>query len=254
MTSFPLAARIGAAVCTLLVAVYALMSISFSAPPGGFKSATSSLRQLGSPYFSQSWNVFAPHILKADISLEIAAQWRDEAGELVESDWLNVTDLELAAVDGQPLPSRAVKQSWNLIRAYNSRFLELNDEQREYVQDTFIERDGDGGFQARPEDELKEDLYALGESGEAFRLLRYDYLVKEYATYLATAYFGEDIERVRWRIYYERPNDFAHRHDPEQQFEDTWRSFGWRQADDRIFPDALEAFKRLVERGGGGAR
>jgi len=245
--------RVAAGVAALFVALYVAMSAAFAAPTGGFSSATIGLRDLGRPYFSQNWNVFAPNILKTNITMEVDAQWRGDSGELVRGGWFSATELELNAVAGQMLPSRAIKQSWNLIQAYNRRYLELNSEQRDYVRNTFIDRPG-STFIARPHDELLADLGALGDNREAVtRLLRYDSVVTEYASYLATAYFGEQIERVRWRIVYQRPNTFEQRHSSRQQFDVRWRAFGWRQADDLIRPDSLAAFELLVERGGGGA-
>jgi hypothetical protein len=77
--------------------------------------------------------------------------------------------------------------------------------------------------------------------------------MKEYVTYLATAYLGEDIARVRWRMFTWRPNDFEHRHDEEQQFEPDIRQFGWRLATERILPEVLAVYEEVVRRGGGGA-
>jgi hypothetical protein len=249
---FSLRARIGAGVALFVVVLYILTSLSYVAPAGAFKSATSGLASLGRPYFSQAWNVFAPNILKTNIELHISAQWLDESGEPVHSPWFSATDLETAAVANWPLPSRTVKQSWNLIRAYNSRFSELNSEQQLRVTDTFIERTDDG-FGAIPEDELIAELTELGDSrGDVVRLLRYDYMLKEYATYLATAYFGEEIIRVRWRLAYDRPNSFENRHSEDREFEKDAETFGWRYVTDDITRAALEAYIRTVERGGGG--
>jgi hypothetical protein len=251
MTDRTVAARIASGIAFGVVVLYALTSLAYVAPDSGFKSATAGLANLGRPYFSQTWTLFAPSILKSNVELHINAQWRDESGELVEGGWFSATDLELAAVAGQPLPSRAVKQSWNLIRDYNSRFFDLNEEQRAYVRDAFIDA-VPGGFGARSEEDLLSDLEALGANRtDVLRLLRYDYVLKEYATYLATAYFGEEIVRVRWRAWYERPNSFEQRHSPEQQYADESRSFGWRQSTDAIRPDALAAYVRMVEKGGG---
>ena len=246
-------ARIAASVAAVLVLLYVVLSLAYVLPPGNIKSALGGYAALGRPYFSQSWNVFAPNILKANIELEFQAQWYDANGELISSEWISATDLETASVAGWPVPSRIVKQSWNLIKSYNSRFLELNADQRDVVRDTFI-RSVDGKFTTLSFDGIVAKLNDLGDNpGDVLRLARYDALMKEYVTYLATAYLGEDIARVRWRMFTERPNDFEHRNEPEMQFEPDIRQFGWRLATERILPEVLAVYEEVVRRGGGGA-
>lgn len=237
----------------ILVLLYVVLSVAYVMPPGNVKNALGGYAALGRPYFSQSWNVFAPNILKANIELEFQAQWYDSSGELVSSDWISATDLETAAVAGWPVPSRIVKQSWNLIKAYNTRFIELNADQRDVVRDTFIRSVG-GEFTTLSTEAVEEKLNDLGDNpGDVARLVRYDALMKEYVTYLATAYLGEDIARVRWRLFTQRPNDFEHRLDEAQQFEPDIRQFGWRLATERILPEVLAVYEEVVRRGGGGA-
>jgi len=246
-------ARLAAGAAVLLVAVYVATSISFSAPAGDpFKNATGWLRSVASPYFAQSWNVFAPHILKTNIELEVAAQWRDGSGELVHSPWVSATRLDLAVTAGEPSPSRAVKQSWNLIRAYNQRFLALNPQQQAVVLDTFIRRLGPNRYAGETDQQITARLSALGGSPSAVRsLVQYDDAMVTYASLLSTAYFDKRIERVRWRIVYRRPNDFAHRASPVRQFGTETRAFGWRQADPKLDADSLAVFRDFVARARG---
>lgn len=245
--------RIAAGVAAAVVLLYVILCLSYVAPAGAFKSATSGLADLGRPYFAQQWNVFAPNIMKTNAELQITAAWRDDDDELVEGDWFSATQLELNAVAGQPLPSRIVKQTWNLIREYNKRFLALNPEQRDVVRNTFIKVSGDG-YAARSEDGLIAELDALGDNhNDIIRLMRYDDVVKEYVTYLATAYYGEDVERVRWRLWTDRPNSFEERNSDTAEFKPDIRAFGWRQVTDRIDPAILDVFEAVVQRGGGSA-
>ncbi|GAA2072439.1 hypothetical protein GCM10009840_01330 [Pseudolysinimonas kribbensis] len=246
-------ARFAAGAAVVLVGVYVATSLSFSDPGADpFKRVTTGLRSTASPYFTQSWNVFAPNILKTNIELEIAAQWRDGSGRLVKSGWFSATKLELADVAGQPSPSRAVKQSWNLIRAYNTRFLALDRDQQEVVLNTFIRRVGDDQYTERTDPQLTAQLNSLGHNPAAVRsLLQYDDVMVQYSTLLATAYFGRKAERVRWRIVYHRPNDFAHRASSARQFPAETRAFGWREADQKLDADSLAAFRDFVARSGG---
>jgi hypothetical protein len=241
-------ARIGTAVAAVVVAIYVATSILMVVPQS---DATRALTAAARPYFSQQWNVFAPSIQKTNRYLEMQAQWRDDSGALVKSDWVDITRAEYAAGEGRIQPSRTVKQSANLLKTYTERVRGLTPEQQAIVQDTFIRRaDTDSGFAAKTAVSLIDQLTALdeGSRGRVITMLRADYVIKEFTTYWATAWFGRDIERVRWRVVTERPNDFAHRSDDRQQFEGSARTFGWREADDVIDPQALSVYQGVVER------
>ncbi|RIJ52528.1 hypothetical protein DZG00_04535 [Clavibacter lycopersici] len=247
-TTLTRGARIGTAVAALVVVIYVATSILMVVPQG---DATRALTAAARPYFSQQWNVFAPSIQKTNRYLEMQAQWRDDSGSLVKSEWVDITRAEYEAGEGRIQPSRTVKQSANLLKTYTERFGRLTPEQRVIVQDTFIRRaDTDSGFAAKTAVSLIDQLSALdeGSRGRVITMLRADYVLKEYTTYWATAWFGRDIERVRWRVATERPNDFAHRSDDQQQFETVTRTFGWREADDVIDPQALSVYQGVVER------
>jgi hypothetical protein len=241
---------IATAVAITVVATYVFVTMLFVLPPNPAVSALSGVTKAASPYFAQKWNVFAPNIATSNPQLRIQAQWRDVDGALVKSDWTNVTEIEFGAVTGNALPSRVQKLSWNALAAYLSRFRKLTTEQRAIVQDTFIER-FDGGFRGKPPEQLVDQLDGLAENPAAVRdLLRYDYMLKEYLTYFATAAYDHKIERIRWEIYRERPNDFDHRFDETVQYEPTTTQFGWRQADDLMRADALAAFEDVIARYG----
>ncbi len=242
--------RLGAIVALILFGAYVLLSLLIVSPPSPVRTALSGVTSAASPYFSQKWNVFAPNIMKWDSTMRIQAQWRDDSGKLVTSDWFNLTLIEGGAVTGSLAPSRVQKSSWNAILAYHGRYLELNEEQRAVVRDTFIEKTKDG-FGAKPAEELIDELTALGESrGDVIRLLRYDNSMRQLATNAATAYFDESIVRVRWEHSRTRANDFTHRFQDEQQFAPLAETYGWRQAK-TVDPAAVEVYREVFSRYGG---
>jgi hypothetical protein len=167
----------------------------------------------------------------------------------VKSEWIGITDAEYESGIGDIQASRTNKQSANLLKTYSQRYQALSEQQRRVVQDTFIRRT-DSGFAAKTPASLVEELTGLadGTSGRVISFLRYDYVMKEFTTYWGTAYFGRELERVRWRVVTTRPNDFAHRLDEERQFTPTARTYGWRHVDDVIDPQALGAYRGVVER------
>lgn len=226
-----LAPTIATVAAVAVVGAYVFVSAAFTAPPSPARAAVS---DGFAPYFSQRWDVFAPNLLRVNSALQVQAQWRDDDGELVTSDWVDITDMELAAVRGIPAPSRISKNSINALSSYIERYDELSDAQQERVQDSFIERTAEGSFSAIPDAELLDDLESLGDaddSGAAVPFVRYDYMMNRYSTVFTEAYFGRDVERVRWQAQFDRPNEFLHRFDDERQFPLSQLTFGWRQAE-----------------------
>lgn len=240
-------------ISVVVVAAYVFVTLLFVSPPNPVKTAFAGVTRAAGPYFAQKWNVFAPNIAKSNPELRIQAQWRDDEGNLVKSEWRNITAVEFGAISGSALPSRIQKVSWNALAAYLTRFGDLTDDQQVMVQDTFIERFA-GGYRGVPSEQLMDRLTSMQDNpADAVDLLRYDYMLKEYATYFATATFDQKIERIRWEIYRERPNDFDRRFDAAPQYEPSVTRFGWRQADDRMRDDALATFEDVILRYGDGS-
>lgn len=228
-----------------LLVGYAFVSVAFAAPPSPVRAPVAAVF---APFFSQQWNVFAPDVLKSNRRLQVQVQWR-EHGELVASDWVDVTDIEFGAVRGIPFPSRISKNSVNATEAYVDRYRALDDEQRKRVRDTFIAATGEGTFRPIPDAELIDQIDDLGDSRSAVvRFLRYDYMLTRFAAAFGTAYFGHEVERVRWRVHVDYPNDFDLRFDPEPQREPSVTTFGWRQPARAPSAEVVAIYTDVIER------
>lgn len=234
-------------VAVVVAAIVMVTTVLVLSPPG--TPLRDQVRSLALPYFGQNWRVFAPNILKTNRTLEIRAQWRDDAGDLVRSDWVSITAIELRAVAGHVVPSRIAKSSWNASSTYLQRYQALDELQREAARDTFIEA-YEGGFRPVPDGRLIERLGA--DDPDVIRFLRMDYMMMRNATMYATAGFGHPIERVQWRVVRQRPNDFANRFVQHQQFRTATTTFGWRQANVRVEPRVVQAYRDLIRRHGAG--
>lgn len=236
---------VAAAVTLALVLGYGVVATSFTVPDSPARPVVS---EIFSPWFSQRWNVFAPNIMKVNRGLQVQVQWRED-GELVHSDWVDVTDTEFASARGIPMPSRISKSSFNATQAYLSRYQALGDEQRERVRDTFIRGLGGGAFAPIGADELLDEIDGLGAGRAAVvRFLRYDYMLVRFAAAFGSAYFDRDVERVRWRIEHDRPNDFAHRFDVERQSAVSHTTFGWRQPGTAPTDEVIAVYDDVIER------
>lgn len=238
-------------IATSLVAIYVFISLLINIPDKSITAPFNAIEAAAKPYFGQSWRVFAPNIMKSNVYLEVQAQWRDDSGELVHGDWVNLTEIEQRAVAGHTTPSRIVKSSWNAAQAYSKRYNNLNKEQKKLVRDTFIERDKDGSFSAKSIKTLRANLGQHGDNnGQINSLLSYDLAMVQYTGTFASAYLNKDIERVRWQIVRSRPNDFDHRFSDAEQFEDSVTTFGWRQFEHEVTPEELKVHREVLQRYG----
>ncbi len=240
--------RIMGLVSALAVVTYVFVSLVLVSPSTPVRVAVSSV---ASPYYTQKWNVFAPSIMKVNTDFSFQAQWRDANGSLVKSEWVNITDIEQGNSLGNWATSRVHKQSLNAMGAYQGRYNKLTAAQKKIVRDTFIERSGNG-FQPIGNSELIQKLVDAGNKrSSVISFMRYDYMMMRYTTIFATAYFGEDIERVRWKAERTRANDFEHRFDDEQQFKLSDLVFGWRQSNVKIDGAVVNEYAGIIERNGG---
>lgn len=209
-----------------VVAGYAFVSGTIVLPE---TPAQAAVEEVFSPYFSQSWKLFAPNIARTNRALELQAQWRDEDGELQLSDWVEASDVEFEGMRNAGIPSRVTGVTVSAAADYLGRYDELTEAQQVRVTDTFIQRDGEGGFEPIPDDELVDEVDQLGDDRTAVvRFIRYDYMLQRFADAFTEAYFGQEVERVRWRVMVDQPNSFEERFEPKV-IPVSYVTFGWRQ-------------------------
>lgn len=67
----------------------------------------------------------------------------------------------------------------------------------------------------------------------------------------ATAYFGEDIDRVRWKAEHTRANDVEHRFDDEQPIELSDVVYGWGESNVKIDEAVLNEYSVVIDRTSG---
>lgn len=238
-------------IALVAVAAYIFVSLAVVIPNKALPAPLVSVSNDARPFFNQSWQVFAPNILKSNVKVEAMAQWRNDSGELVKSPWIPVTAVEQRSVSGSIIPSRINKSSWNAAQTYASRFNKLNAEQKKVVQNSFIKNVDDGSTRPLTRKEAAALIAKHGDNLTAINnVLNYDDLFIDYMGLYTTAYFGKKVERVRWKIVYTRPNDFVHRFEDAQQFKDKELEFGWRQFDRGVTKEELTVYREVLQRYG----
>ncbi|WP_338897163.1 DUF5819 family protein [Streptomyces sp. TG1A-60] len=80
------------------------------------------------PEFEQNWKLFAPNPLQQNISVQARAEVRTAGGEVRETGWYDLSALDGAAIDRNPVPSHA--QQNELRRAWDFYLATHDDESR----------------------------------------------------------------------------------------------------------------------------
>lgn len=241
---------VGALIAFALIVGYVFISLNINIPTQN--PVQDAVRGATTPLFSQRWSMFAPHPLREIAQLEIRAEWRGADGELTSSEWLDVSQVERRGVTGDPAPSRVQESTWNTMSlVYLSAYYGLNEKQREYTLQPWFVQGTDKVYRATPDARLVSELGALGTKETAVAFIRADYMMMRFSTLFATAYFGQKVERIQWRIRYLKPNDFAHRFESVQQFADRIVTFGLRPSQVPIDPQVVADFREVIDRRGG---
>ncbi|WP_221585132.1 DUF5819 family protein [Microbacterium sp. G2-8] len=169
------------------------------------------------PMFGQSWSVFAPEPINGDYRFEVRAIVDDET-----TDWVSASDVELSMIQYNLFPPRAGIQAMDVSSQFKGAWADLNEEQREVAELNY--------FKSEWEPRMTEAMTTLGEDP----VLVEEYVEQEhrataYATQVAYAVWGDDVERVQFRATRQNVIPFADRHDPEAERPGIQYSpTGWR--------------------------
>ena len=244
-------ARIMTAVATLLVASYIVVSLLIVVPNKAITAPFSAVTSATSPMLEQNWRLFAPNILKVSNYLQVQAQWRDDSGDLITSEWINITEIEQRSVAGHLTPSRINKSSWNAIRTYQTRYAKLNTEQKEVIRSSFVTTDDDGNDGAQSRTSISAELTAFdSNTSQIGRVLNYDALLVQYTGVFASVFLDRRVDQVRWRHERVKANDFTERFSDIQQHSPTATTYGWRYFGRDVTADERSVYKDVLTRYG----
>lgn len=171
------------------------------------------------PFFDQNWGLFAPDPTNSNEHIQVRARVRDDAGEIVVTDWFDATAFEIARIRHHPIPSRAARPSTTFYRRVAATIRGLSSEQRAVLLDDYS--DGDW-------DRFADDLAAAGPASNVAAQIRLERMLTSYATAVARAVWGDDVVAVQARLQAEDIVRFDQRHDDDAESTFRFTDFGWR--------------------------
>ncbi|GAB2565307.1 hypothetical protein GCM10027033_22360 [Leucobacter ruminantium] len=175
------------------------------------------------PFFGQSWSVFAPEPINGDYHFNVRATLADGS----ETGWVSATDVELSMIQYNLFPPRAGIQSSEVASSYKDAYDSVDELQRTVVGGDFAVDDWEGLRAAleTPQKAADEEAGegdadpspAVDNTAEIEQLLAEEHRTTAYATQVARAIWGDEVEKVQFRVSRQNIIPFAQRHDPQAQ-------------------------------------
>lgn len=230
--------RLVAFVAVLATAWHIFASFLWIAPPSPLREVVpgNALSSYMIPMFGQSWSVFAPEPINGDFHFNVRAKVPGDDGELRETGWVSATDVELSMIQYNLTPPRAGLQSSEVASSYKSAYDKLEQVQRTTVGGNFAVDDWLVGLEAALENQAEsaqqdseEGEQAQPNTAEIEQLVAEERRSTAYATQVARAIWGEEVEEVQYRVSRQNVVPFAQRHnDNAERPEPTVILPGWR--------------------------
>jgi hypothetical protein len=119
-----------------LVAVH-LVAVTFAAlPPNRYSDAVEPSTGYLGAYFAQNWRLFAPNPVAQDRGIRFQAAYTDEAGDVVQSEWIDWTEVELDLVREKIVGGRAGYITNKMTSSLSSRYQGLDAAQQQSIDRT----------------------------------------------------------------------------------------------------------------------
>ncbi|MDJ1370780.1 DUF5819 family protein [Gulosibacter molinativorax] len=160
------------------------------------------------PFFGQSWSVFAPEPINGSYTLKVRAVVDDGSGP-VETEWVDATAVEYSMIQNNLFPPRAGIQAGEVASQHKAEFDGLTADHQVIAGLNYFE----GDWEAR----LEEKMSSYGDAALVEEYMVTEHMATAYATQVARAVWGEDVQRVQYEISRQNVIPFADHHDPEAQ-------------------------------------
>ncbi|MFE2655430.1 MULTISPECIES: DUF5819 family protein [Brevibacterium] len=198
------------------------------------------LSQYMIPMWGQSWSVFAPEPINGDYYFDVRAVVSTPDGGEETTDWVRATDVELDHSTYKLFPPRSAGLGISVASDLKGSWDDLSDDHKSIVALDYF----------RGEDSVERLTTKLDEYADPDGVVD-DYLAEEntataYATQVALAVWGEDVQRVQFLAARQNVVPFAQRNDKDAERPAVQpAAVGWRAltfADDQSNEDFADYF------------
>lgn len=193
-----------------------------SLPPNRYSDAVEPGTDYLAPFFTQNWRLFAPNPIGEDRSMRFQASYRDEAGDVVRTEWIDWTSVELDVVHHRVVGGRAGYVTSKLIETLSS----INRRLGAGREASLAATDDDPPTW----DELTDDLEEAGTApSTAVTFVRHEKSVAELATGVVLARHPDlDLVAVRYGVAIQPVVPFSRRNTDDPRPDVQLRLSGWR--------------------------
>lgn len=161
------------------------------------------------PMHGQSWSVFAPNPINGDYRLQVRAVV-GEGAQAEETEWVDATAAEVTMLTHNLFPPRASNSAMDVASRFKGAYDKLNDGQQDIVALGYYEGDD-------WRDRLEQALVAQGNESAVPDYLKMERLADAYATQVAYAMWGPDVQQVQFIVSRQNVIPFAERNDPDAE-------------------------------------
>lgn len=218
--------RASVAVSLLAAAWHIFASFLWISPPTPLRELVPGdvLKSYMLPWYGQSWSVFAPEPINGDYALNVRALVPDENGEMIETEWVNATAVEQSWATHNLFPPRAAGLSVRQASNFSNAWKALTAEQQQTAALNYFKGDN---WLGRMRDAMLAD--AEGDDDAVIEYIVQERHTDAYATQVAHALWGQDVQRVQYEITRQNVIPFAERNNPDAKRPEIQRtSVGWR--------------------------
>ncbi len=184
-----------AAVASTLVGLHMLAVTLAAVPTNAVSEAFDPQTDYLSPFFGQSWRLFAPNPIDDDNTLLVQGAYVDDGGNLQSTEWINWTEVEQDVIEHRLVGGRAGYISTKFYPALDEEFQELESQDQKTLSERTSPLDPPSW------DELRDYLARIGpDEDDLADYLRYDRAAARLASDVVAARTSRKLTAVRYAL------------------------------------------------------
>ena len=184
-----------ATVASTLVGLHMLAVTLAAVPTNAVSEAFDPQTDYLSPFFGQSWRLFAPNPIDDDNTLLVQGAYVDDGGNLQSTEWINWTEVEQDVIEHRLVGGRAGYISTKFYPALDEEFQELESQDQKTLSERTSPLDPPSW------DELRDYLARIGpDEDDLADYLRYDRAAARLASDVVAARTSRKLTAVRYAL------------------------------------------------------